>query len=408
MYRFDRTTLAHLTLPIALVAMAGCQATQQASVDGEWHGVVTTGTNNVEVPFRLRIIEEGGTLSAVLFDGAQPRPSASGTREGDTLTFTYPAYGSTLTARIVEGRLEGEYQRTGRSAYPFRATRVDGPPPAVDGAPNIDGVYIIPTTSNKGETAWRFIVRQQGPEVEASILRIDGDTGALTGRFDGTRFVLSHFSGARPLLLEVTPNPDGSLTLVQNGDRTLTALPATLANLPTPTASDAHTLIKDATSPLRFSFKDLDGNVVTEQDPRFAGKVVVISITGSWCPNCHDEAPFLTELHRAYKDRDLAIVAFAFEEEAQLKDPARLRAFVQSFGIQYPVLLAGIPDQLQETLPQVENLNAFPTTLFLGRDGRLRATHAGFPSPASGEFYTKAREEVLATVDRLLAEKATE
>ena len=146
---------------------------------------------------------------------------------------------------------------------------------------------------------------------------------------------------------------------------------------------------------------------MSNTDARFAGKVVILSVTGSWCPNCHDEAPFLAELYRAYRDRGLEVVALSFEEEAQLKDPTRLRAFVQQYGIDYPVLLAGLPDSAPAALPQVEHLDSFPTTLFLGRDGRLRATHAGFPSPASGDFYTKAREEITATVERLLLEDDT-
>jgi hypothetical protein len=44
--------------------------------------------------------------------------------------------------------------------------------------------------------AWRLIVRQKGGDVSASILRVDGDTGAITGRFADGRAVLSHFSGA--------------------------------------------------------------------------------------------------------------------------------------------------------------------------------------------------------------------
>jgi len=68
-------------------------------------------------------------------------------------------------------------------------------------------------------------------------------------------------------------------------------------------------------------------------------------------------------------------------------------------------LVPGNPDELQAKVPQAVNLNAFPTTFVLGRDGRVRATHAGFPSPGSGEFYRKAERDVRAEVERLLAER---
>ncbi len=66
--------------------------------------------------------------------------------------------------------------------------------------------------SSKGEKAWRLILRQSGAEISGAILRVDGDTGTLTGIYqkDG-QFVLSHFSGARPALMIVKPAADGTL-----------------------------------------------------------------------------------------------------------------------------------------------------------------------------------------------------
>jgi hypothetical protein len=38
----------------------------------------------------------------------------------------------------------------------------------------------IRTTLPKGAKAWRLIVKQNGAEIAATVLRVDGDTGALT------------------------------------------------------------------------------------------------------------------------------------------------------------------------------------------------------------------------------------
>ena len=64
------------------------------------------------------------------------------------------------------------------------------------------------------------------------------------------------------------------------------------------------------------------------------------------------------------------------------------------------------PDELNEKLPQAVNLNSFPTTFVIGRDGLVRSVHAGFPGKASGRFHTEARKEITGTVERLLAERA--
>ncbi len=90
--------------------------------------------------------------------------------------------------------------------------------------PSIAGLWVIGVKSSKAESAWHFIVRQSGPEVSAAILRVDGDTGTLTGTYKNGSFLLSHFSGARPSLLEVTPAKDGTLEIIQNGKNKLTAV----------------------------------------------------------------------------------------------------------------------------------------------------------------------------------------
>ena len=72
-------------------------------------------------------------------------------------------------------------------------------------------------------------MQQTGAQVSATILRVDGDTGTLSGGYRDGRFVLSHFSGARPLLLEVTPLADGTLTLRQNAKTELVAVRAETA-----------------------------------------------------------------------------------------------------------------------------------------------------------------------------------
>ena len=79
---------------------------------------------------------------------------------------------------------------------------------------------------------------------------------------------------------------------------------------------------------------------------------------------------------------------------------------IDTYGIEYTVLVAGEPDQAEEKLPQAVNFNAFPTTFILGRDGKVRGVHAGFPSPGSGEFYSKAEHEMTEIVEKLLAERA--
>jgi thiol-disulfide isomerase/thioredoxin len=378
------------------------------SLAGLWDATVVVG--GVDVPFRMEITGSGAGVKGSFFNGDEKVTSTSGRFTNGALALSFDEYETKLEATLKDGRLEGQYSRGTRGApYPFQAKRFVAAPPADERVPSIAGLWNIQTKSAKGESAWHLIVRQSGPEVSAVILRVDGDTGTLTGAFRHGTFVLGHFSAARPMRLEIAPQADGSLSLVQNDerDKPLTAIRAEQAlakGLPQPSDPSRFTSVKDPTEPLRFSFADLNGKIVSNADDRFRGKVIIVDISGSWCPNCHDETPFLVELYRKYHDRGLEIVALSFEEAAQLKNPTRLRAFIKRYGIQYTVLVAGEPREASEKLPQTVNLNSFPTTFFLGRDGRVRSAHAGFPGKASGKFHEEAKQEMTHTVERLLAE----
>ena len=372
---------------------------------GRWDAVVTV--NDVDVPFAFVIEADGASVSGAFFNGERRTNSTRARIDGNSVTFRFDQYATELVATLKDGELWGEYRRP-RGPYPFKAARARAVSSVgvASAAPSIEGTWIIGAQSRKGETAWRFIARQRGPEVEATILRVDGDTGTLEGSWRGDRFVLSHFSGARPLLLEVIPRADGTLALKQNGRVELIGARErsdAAAAIGTPTDPAVHTRVKDPSEPFRFAFPDLSGQLVSNTDARFAGKVVLVNISGSWCPNCHDEAPFLAALHRTYRAQGLEVVTLSFEDEDQLKDPQRLRAFLETYGIEYTVLLAGTPEQLKEKVPQAVNLDAFPTTFLLGRDGRVRGVHAGFPGPGSGEFHLKVERELTATVERLLS-----
>jgi thiol-disulfide isomerase/thioredoxin len=395
------TILAALFLALAPVAFP-------QSLAGRWDATVKV--DNLDIPFRFELAGGGSNVQGFFFNGEERYPSTSGRAENDSLALKWDYFASRIQATVHDGTLDGQYLRSssaGLITYPFHAKRYSGAPASTLEIPQIGGIWIIPTKSPKGESAWRFIVRQSGGEVSAAILRVDGDTGALTGSYRDGKFVLSHFSGVRPALLEVSVTKDGALEMLQNGKAKLTAArveQARAQGLAEPTDPSHHTSVRNPEEPFQFRFPDLTGKLVSNTDARFRGKVVLVNIAGSWCPNCHDETPFLVELYRKYHAQGLEIVMLDFEEPEQLKDPARLRAFIQKYGIEYTVLIGGETSEAKDKLTQAVNWNAWPTTFFLGRDGLVRGVHAGFPSSASGDLHRQAKEEFAAKVESLLKE----
>jgi thiol-disulfide isomerase/thioredoxin len=402
--------LLALAIGLALFTPALGAQTLAPPLAGLWDAAVVV--NGLEVPFRFEITGNGPAISGSFFNGDEKVTSTGGKFENGTLTLNFDHYATQIEAGIVNGRLAGVYNRA-QGFYPFYARKFVPSNVFPNEVPQIDGLWTIGNvTSNKGEAAWRFIVRQSGPEVTAAILRVDGDTGALAGTFQRNgKFIVSHFSGARPLVLELTPQKDGTLEIVRNRTEKMIAVKDTDAKLKgvaEPTDPSRHSSVKNPTEPFKFSFPDLNGKMVSSTDARFRGKVVIVGIGGSWCPNCHDEAPFLSELYTKYKDKGLEIVELSFEEDAQkAKGYARLLAFNKRYGVNYTVLLAGDQADVAERVPQIHNLNSFPTTIFVGRDGLVRAVHAGFAGAVSGVFHENAKEEISATVERLLAESST-
>jgi len=410
--KFTTVLLVVLVVSCAVPLVSAQAVTLSAqALTGTWQATVKV--NGLDIPFRIEFGGSDSTPQATFFNGDERFLSTSGKRDGGSLEINWEYLAATLNASLKDGELDGQYTRARGTPYPFHARPAEGRRVGIDGIapaapPRIEGVWEIhDIASGKGEKAWRLIVHQNGDHASAAILRIDGDTGTLDGSFHDGKFTLSHFSGMRPALLEITLAADGTLNLVLNGKNKMTAISPAVARakgLPEPDDPSRHTGVKDASEPFRFSFPDLNGKLVSNTDARFKGKVVLVNITGSWCPNCHDEAPFLAEIYRKYRAQGLEIVALSFEEADQLTDPTRLRAFLARYGIEYTVLLGGTTDEAHAKLSQALNWDAWPTTFLLGRDGRVRNVHTGFPSKASGDLYTQATREFTEQVERLLAE----
>jgi len=66
------------------------------------------------------------------------------------------------------------------------------------------------------------------------------------------------------------------------------------------------------------------------------------------------------------------------------------------------VLVGGEPGQVNQKLPQLVNLNAWPTTVVVGRDGLVKGIHVGFASAASGDFNGELEKQITAQVESLL------
>jgi thiol-disulfide isomerase/thioredoxin len=404
---FPRTSAAGAVLAGLLLAAAGSAAAAQSSINGLWSGFAQL--NGQAVPITLQITGDGDAVKGALLNGRQRSPSTSGSFADGHLVLHFDEYANTLDATVQDGTLTGSFGRNGHTVA-LTAQKSAAAAPASANPPHIAGLWQIAVAGPKGEDAWTLRVRQSGAQVDAVIQRIDGDTGNLYGTWRDGQFAVSHFTAAGPSYAVLKPQPDGTLQVFtfthSNGLQPLPAhrLPsAREASLATADDPLHHTTLENPAQPLAWSFPDLSGKVIANTDPDFRNKAVIVAVGGSWCPNCQDEAPFLESLYQRYHDRGLEIVDVSFEEQAQLANPARLRTVIRKFGITYPVVIAGTPEQLDEKFPGVEGLNCWPTAFFIGRDGLVKAIHTGYSGPATGRANAALEHETTALVERLLA-----
>jgi cytochrome c biogenesis protein CcmG, thiol:disulfide interchange protein DsbE len=131
-----------------------------------------------------------------------------------------------------------------------------------------------------------------------------------------------------------------------------------------------------------FSLTGFDGQKVTLSELR--GKVVVINFWASWCLPCREEAAYLEQTWRKYKDQNVVFIGVDYvdtEKEA--------RAYIKEFDITY---ING-PD-LKTRISDAYNIKGVPETFFVSKNGELKGVHIGpLQSPQLDE-----------KIDELLAE----
>src|SRR3989339_1959416 len=100
------------------------------------------------------------------------------------------------------------------------------------------------------------------------------------------------------------------------------------------------------------------------------GKVVIVDLWATWCPPCRKEIPGFINLYKKYKDKGLEIIGVAFDENGQEVVPP----FMKAMGINYQVYLDG------GDIARKYDLQAYPTTIVYGKDGKVASKHVGYVS----------------------------
>jgi peroxiredoxin len=377
---------------------------------GSWRGVFHLRPDlDVPITFEIRSGRNNAPElffrnAGELFEGGTIRQTA------DSLFIPLNQFDNELAFRIQDAltgvlrRQDGTGQLLPISATPATTWRFpdNGTPPAKD----ISGTYAITFTNSNGKEEHSVgIFKQNGSHLTATFLHITGDSRYLEGVVAADSFRLSSFIGSGPSFYVGAIRADGSLSgqsLSARGGLPFTGTPDSNAKLP-----DAYTLtyLKDGYKSLDFSFPDVDGHPVSLKDPKYRNKVVVITINGTWCPNCIDETAFLAPWYLANRSRGVEVISIQYERhtDSAFVQKALLR-MRQRYDICYDQLIGGIADKqvVAASLPALNTFLAFPTTIFIDRKGAVAKIHTGFTGPATGKYYDDFIKEFNDEIDLLL------
>ncbi|MGB3618795.1 MAG: TlpA disulfide reductase family protein, partial [Catalinimonas sp.] len=286
--------------------------------------------------------------------------------------------------------------------YRFAPTDATGP------AGEVGGRWAV-RFQNEGTTTEAIgQFEQAGEQLTGSFLTPTGDYRFLAGRVAGDSLHLSAFDGNHLYVFAAQVRGD-SLRGVHHsgltGYRTWTAHRDPDATLPD---ADQLTYLKEGYERVAFELPSVRGGTLSPDGDAYAGKVRIVQIFGTWCPNCMDETAFLAPWHRQNRDRGVEVIGVAFERKDDFDyAKKRIQRVVDRYDVGYDFAFAG--NTSEETraavFPALNRVMSFPTTIFIDKAGRVRRVHTGFSGPATGAAYDDFVAEFDATVDELLAEE---
>ena len=376
------------------------------SLAGPWRAALDLAGGALR--FGVELEQTRAVWQGRLCNGSVCQPFSRVQVSGDSVSLEMADYAATITAAFAGDSLSGSYRNVGNRGprvIPFHAGR--GRWPAERGNDALVGRWDATFFQEMGTSPRVIELRNGKAGLEGTLISNTGDYGHFAGVIAGDSFALSHFDGSFVYLITGALRGDTIRGVFHAGIRTETPFEAVRSTGAPHLKAPTEITSADTIAPFHFAARNLDGRLVSEKDRRFRGKVVVVDIFGSWCPTCHESTPVLVDLYRKYHARGLEMVGLAYEVTGDTAvDGKQVRRYREKFHIPFPLLLAGVNDveSAGETLPQLHGFTSFPTTVFLGRDGRVRRVHAGFYGAATGAQHRRLIEGFEREIEELLNE----
>ena len=287
---------------------------------GYWQASITLPGGDIDTGFEIS--SNDGLYEASLINGQERlRINDVGFSDGELL-LRFPAFNNEIRATLADGKLTGELtivRRFGETeVMPFSA--MPGNVRNQEGGEisnhDMSGRWQVRFHEPDGtDTPAIGEFAQRGSRLFGTFLTPNGDHRFLAGHVRGNSFKLSTFDGAHAFIFSGEISGAGDIQNANFWSATSSHQNWSAVRNENVKLPDAfqRTFLNPGFDTFEFEFPDPDGDTVSLADAKYTGKVVVITIAGSWCPNCNDEARFMAPLHKEYRNQGLEVVALMFE-----------------------------------------------------------------------------------------------
>ena len=341
-----------LLLTLSFLLFISCDTETTKTLDSGTYRAVLQVQDNQELPF---IFEVKNDSLFTIFNADEIITVDEVTYKNDSIVIQTPVFEGYIIAKIEENSLKGNFIKPSLDQIvPFKATKSNNRfSSKKEAAINVSGNWeTIFSADHKVDTYLaKGIFTQKDNKVTGTFRTTTGDYRYLEGIVDGDSLKLSTFDGSHAFLFTAKATDSTLNGYFYSGNHWKEPFTAKLNNEYELPNEENLTYIKKGYEYFDFSFPDTRGRVVSLSDPEFNDKVIILQIMGTWCPNCLDESKFLVNYVKENPNKNLQIIALAFEE-AKTREIAyeRIKRFKNRIGIEYPVLLAQFGNLANKTL----------------------------------------------------------
>ena len=363
-----------------------------------------------QLPVHLSVEKKQKRILLVVHNAEERIELMNVIKKGDTIIQPFPSFDSELRFITYKKKeIRGfwfNYNKGANYNIPFFAhfnqkpRKKDAPTGSLDGKWE---THFSPQTNDEEDALG--IISQNQNHLTGTFRTETGDYRFLEGTIEGSKFYLSAFDGSHAFLLNGTLKDQRVQGHFYSGKHYSTDFVATYNPNYELRDPDSITVLKTENSAFSFSLKAVDGTDYSFPNTETRGKVVIIQIMGTWCPNCMDETNYYKELYDKYHSKGLEIISIGYETADSFDEQARkILTLKQRKNLDFTFLVGGKASKgiASEQFKMLNEVISFPTSIYIGRDGEVKRIHTGFNGPGTGDVYTEYVNKTNALIESLL------